>query len=179
MYCIWINCVIVSCCELKCAVIMTNKNVIVILAYFFYFPNSTANIQNETILLIIGNRTTQQNTSEAATIKESLLFGCLNLIVTTFLIATLAVYFLLPKLRSINGVTVMCFLVSMTIQYITHAILNLVPAGDMPSDLCSTLGKSFPFPIPFYTNRNIRIQFYLSAISLHFACIATFSWLNV
>ena len=54
---------------------MTNKNVIVMLAYFFYFPNATANIQNETILLIIGNRTTQQNTSEAATNKESLLFG--------------------------------------------------------------------------------------------------------
>ncbi|EFX83093.1 hypothetical protein DAPPUDRAFT_240559 [Daphnia pulex] len=59
-------------------------------------------------------------------------------------------------MRNLHGVVVMCYLASMTITNVFHAILMLVRGSDMPPGLCSTL-----------------------AISLHFAYIASFSWLNV
>lgn len=80
--------------------------------------------------------------------KGAYLFGCLNLFVTIFLIATLAVYCLLPKLRNIHGVTLMCYLATMTVMYIFHAILMLVRGNDMPDGLCPTLGKHY-FHAPF------------------------------
>ncbi|EFX83096.1 hypothetical protein DAPPUDRAFT_240555 [Daphnia pulex] len=59
-------------------------------------------------------------------------------------------------MRNLHGVIVMCYLASMTVTNVFHAILMLVRGCDMPPGLCSTL-----------------------AISLHFGYIATFSWLNV
>ncbi|XP_046439771.1 G-protein coupled receptor Mth2-like isoform X5 [Daphnia pulex] len=88
--------------------------------------------------------------------KGAFLFGCLNLFATVFLVATLLVYAILPKMRNLHGVVVMCYLASMTVTNVFHAILMLVRGSDMPPGLCSTL-----------------------AISLHFAYIASFSWLNV
>jgi hypothetical protein len=73
--------------------------------------------------------------------KGAYFFGCLKLIVVPFLIVTLAVYSVLPKMRNTHGVTVMCFLASMTIMYIFHAILMLVRGSDMPTGLCPTLGN--------------------------------------
>jgi hypothetical protein len=75
--------------------------------------------------------------------KGAYLFGCLNLFATVFLVATLLVYAILPKMRNLHGVIVMCYLASMTITNVFHAILMLVRGSDMPPGLCSTLGKSF------------------------------------
>ncbi|XP_046636275.1 probable G-protein coupled receptor Mth-like 3 isoform X1 [Daphnia pulicaria] len=88
--------------------------------------------------------------------KGAFLFGCLNLFATIFLVATLLVYSILPKMRNLHGVIVMCYLASMTVTNVFHAILMLVRGSDMPPGLCPTL-----------------------AILLHFGYIATFSWLNV
>ncbi|EFX83019.1 hypothetical protein DAPPUDRAFT_316132 [Daphnia pulex] len=82
--------------------------------------------------------------------------GCLTLIVTTFLIATLFVYSILPKMRNIHGVNVMCFLASMIFMNISFALRLLIKISDMPTGLCPII-----------------------AITHHFAYIATFSWLNV
>ena len=73
--------------------------------------------------------------------KGALLFGYLHLFAATFLIATLAVYCLLPKMRNIHGVIVMSYLTSMTVMYIFHAVLMLVRGSDMPTGLCPTIGK--------------------------------------
>ncbi|EFX83091.1 hypothetical protein DAPPUDRAFT_240561 [Daphnia pulex] len=88
--------------------------------------------------------------------KGAILFGSLNLFSAIFLVGTLLVYSILPKMRNLHGVIVMCYLASMTVTNVFHAILMLVRGSDMPPGLCSTL-----------------------AISLHFAYIASFSWLNV
>ena len=68
-------------------------------------------------------------------------FGYLRLFVATFLIATFAVYCLLPKMRNIHGVILMCYLASMTVMYIFHAVLMFVRGSDMPTGLCPTIGK--------------------------------------
>jgi hypothetical protein len=73
--------------------------------------------------------------------KGALLFGCLNLFSTIFLVATLLVYSILPKMRNLHGVIVMCYLASMTVTNVFHAILMLVRSSDMPPGLCPTLGK--------------------------------------
>ncbi|XP_046439770.1 probable G-protein coupled receptor Mth-like 3 isoform X4 [Daphnia pulex] len=87
---------------------------------------------------------------------RAFLFGCLNLFAAIFLVATLLVYSILPKMRNLQGVIVMCYLASMTITNISFAILLLGRGSNLPINLCTAI-----------------------AISLHFAYIATFSWLNV
>ena len=77
--------------------------------------------------------------------KGALFFGYLHLFAANFLIATFAIYSLLPKMRNIHGVILMCYLASMTTMYIFHAVLMLVRGSDMPKGLCPTIGKSFPF----------------------------------
>jgi hypothetical protein len=45
--------------------------------------------------------------------KGTNLFGFLILFATVFLVATLLVHAILPKMRNLNGVIVMCYLASM------------------------------------------------------------------
>nr|CAH0112502.1 unnamed protein product [Daphnia galeata] len=109
-------------------------------------------IDNETNnIMVLGCLSEQGEDS-----KGALFFGYLHLFSAFFLIATFAIYSLLPKMRNIHGVILMCYLASMTVMYIFHAILMLVRGSDMPTGLCPTI-----------------------AIPLHFAYMATFSWLNV
>jgi hypothetical protein len=72
--------------------------------------------------------------------------GCLTLIVTPFLIATLFVYSILPKMRNIHGVNVMCFLASMIFMNISFALRLLIKI--MPPGVCTIIGKLFRFHIP-------------------------------
>jgi G protein-coupled receptor Mth (Methuselah protein) len=74
--------------------------------------------------------------------KGAYLFGCLNLLATVFLVATLLVYAILPKMRNLNGVIVMCYLASMTAMNISFAYLFLSRGNDISISLCTTIGKS-------------------------------------
>jgi hypothetical protein len=69
------------------------------------------------------------------------LIGCLTLFATSFLIATLIVYSIHEKMRNIHAVNVMCFLVSLTVMNISLALRFLVKVLDIPTGLCSTIGK--------------------------------------
>lgn len=71
-----------------------------------------------------------------------------------FLIATFIVHALLPELRNTHGVTVMCHAASMSVMYIGLATIQLNPY--LPDDVCIGL-----------------------AVLVHFAFLATFTWLNV
>jgi hypothetical protein len=84
--------------------------------------------------------------------KGAYLFGCLQLFATVFLVATLLVYSILPKMRNLHGVIVMCYLASMTVANVFHAIiLMIVRVSDMPPGLCSTLGiNQFDFTFQFF-----------------------------
>jgi G protein-coupled receptor Mth (Methuselah protein) len=57
---------------------------------------------------------------------DQFLIGYFTLFSTLFLIATLTVYSILPKMRNIHGVNVMCFLVSMIFMNISFALRLLI-----------------------------------------------------
>jgi hypothetical protein len=77
--------------------------------------------------------------------KGANLFGFFILFATVFLVATLLVYAILPrilpKMRNLNGVIVICYLASMTVMNISFAILFLVRGSDMSTSLCTTIDK--------------------------------------
>lgn len=58
---------------------------------------------------------------------------------TVFVITTFLVYAILPKLRNVFGVAVMCYLASMAVFYIGLATIQLY--RDMPEGVCVTLRK--------------------------------------
>ena len=66
-----------------------------------------------------------------------------------FLILTFVVYTILPEIRNIHGVTVMCLVASMTTMYIGLGIIQLV-SKDMDGWLCVTIGET-------YLHKTIRI----------------------
>ncbi|XP_022197953.2 G-protein coupled receptor Mth2 isoform X2 [Nilaparvata lugens] len=72
-----------------------------------------------------------------------------------FLSATLLVYCLLPELRNIHGLCLMCHMLSLTIGYIFLAIVQL-GGSDIPLELCKFL-----------------------AYTVAFSFLASFYWLNV
>nr|CAH0102965.1 unnamed protein product [Daphnia galeata] len=85
----------------------------------------------------------------AATVYPYLLF-----LSVLFLSATVMVYVLLPQLRDATGVIVMSYVSSMAIYYTGLGIIQIVP--EMPKTICASL-----------------------PVLVHFACLATFAWLNV
>ena len=75
----------------------------------------------------------------AITIYPLLLF-----ISSLFLIATFVVYAILPGMRNIHGVTIMCFLASLTCMFIGLGIIQLWDRGTLRC-LCIGNGKMSAF----------------------------------
>lgn len=96
-----------------------------------------------------------------------------------FLIATFITYALLPGLRNKSGVSVMCYVFSMFVYYMGQGVIHM--ALRMPKEICISLRKKTI--IYFYISlKSILILFPLrnvTAVLVHFSCLATFSWLNV
>ena len=55
-----------------------------------------------------------------------------------FLIATFVVYALLPEIRNVHGVTIMCHVASLAVMYIGLACIQLL---SLPDGACVGLGK--------------------------------------
>ena len=48
---------------------------------------------------------------------------------STFVIATFVVYAMLPKMRNIHGVIVMCYVASVAVYYIVSSLINIDMTG--------------------------------------------------
>jgi hypothetical protein len=94
-----------------------------------------------------------------------------------FLIFTFIIYAILPEMRNVHGVTVMCLVVSMTVMYIGLGIIQL--GSDMDTWLCVTIGDNYTifkkciFFTFFYYYKHYK------ASVVHFAFLSTFTWLKV
>ena len=53
----------------------------------------------------------------------------ITLFFSLFVIATFVVYAMLPKMRNIHGVIVMCYLASVTVYYIVKSLINIDRTG--------------------------------------------------
>ena len=53
----------------------------------------------------------------------------ITLFFSTFLIVAFVVYAMLPKMRNIHGVIVMCYLASLAVYYIVNSLINIDKAG--------------------------------------------------
>ncbi|KAI9557713.1 hypothetical protein GHT06_017542 [Daphnia sinensis] len=71
-----------------------------------------------------------------------------------FLIATFVVYAMIPEIRNIHGVTIMCHVASLAVMYIGLCVIQL--GSEMPDGACVGL-----------------------AVIVHFTFLSTFTWLNV
>lgn len=69
------------------------------------------------------------------------------LVSSLFLIATFVVYAILPEIRNIHGVTIMCHVGSLAVMYIGLAIIQL--DEHLPDKVCVGLGSSH-----FFLNTN-------------------------
>ena len=57
-----------------------------------------------------------------------------------FLVATFVVYAILPEIRNMHGVTIMCHVASLAVMYMGMGIIQL--CSYMPHGLCITMGQS-------------------------------------
>ena len=71
-----------------------------------------------------------------------------------FLVATFVVYALIPEIRNIHGVVIMCYVVSRAAAYLIFGILQLV--SNKSAVICQIM-----------------------AVTVHFAYLSTYTWLNV
>ncbi|XP_046644908.1 G-protein coupled receptor Mth2-like isoform X2 [Daphnia pulicaria] len=71
-----------------------------------------------------------------------------------FLTATFVVYAMIPEIRNIHGVTIMCHVASLAVMYIGLCVIQLGP--QLPDGVCVGL-----------------------AVIVHFTFLSTFTWLNV
>lgn len=94
--------------------------------------------------------------SEHSTIWRETLFCILGVISAVFLIATLAVYVLLPELREIQDKAMMAVVTSLAVSYIVLSVQHLRPQGDGDQGICISLG-----------------------FILYFSFVCVFFWLNV
>jgi len=88
-----------------------------------------------------------------------LIYRYFLIVSSLFLILTFIVYAVLPEIRNIHGVTIMCHVASKAVMYITFALIQLnVGVYDDPVShrICITL-----------------------AVTSHFTWLASFTWLNV
>ncbi|XP_057366331.1 LOW QUALITY PROTEIN: G-protein coupled receptor Mth2-like [Daphnia carinata] len=81
-------------------------------------------------------------------------FPYLLLVSSLFLVATFVVYAIIPEIRNIHGVTIMCHVASLAVMYIGLCVIQL--GSEMPDGACVGL-----------------------AVVVHFAFLSTFTWLNV
>ena len=101
------------------------------------------------------------------------IFPYLMFISSIFLIATFVVYAIIPEIRNIHGVTIMCHVASLATTYICLGIIQLDPM--LPKLACIGLGnlKELSHQINFYHS------ILVTAIVVHFSFLASFMWLNV
>ena len=65
---------------------------------------------------------------------------------SVFLMLTFMVYAVLPEIQNIHGVTVMCYVASSAVMYITFALIQFkvgVLVDDVSNEICIALGKIF------------------------------------
>ncbi|XP_054010977.1 G-protein coupled receptor Mth2-like [Hylaeus anthracinus] len=87
---------------------------------------------------------------------KRILYCILSIISAIFLIATLAVYVLLPELREIQDKAMMAVVTSLAVSYIVLSIQNLKPQEDGDYEICIALG-----------------------FLLYFGFLSVFFWLNI
>ncbi len=64
-------------------------------------------------------------------------------IASIFLMVTFLVYLVIPEIRNIHGVTVMCYCASLAATFITLGIIN-VKTNDFDTSSCIVLGNYLP-----------------------------------
>ncbi|XP_076225813.1 G-protein coupled receptor Mth2 isoform X2 [Nomia melanderi] len=94
--------------------------------------------------------------SDHPSIWRETLFCILGIISATFLIATLAVYVVLPELREVQDKAMMAVVTSLAVGYIVLSIENLRPQEEGDEELCISLG-----------------------FLLYFSFMSVFFWLNI
>ena len=92
----------------------------------------------------------------SSSVWKQKLFSILSIISAVFLIATLAVYVLLPELREVQDKAMMAVVTSLAVSYIIFSIQNLTPPEDGHKTICISLG-----------------------FLLYFGFISVFFWLNI
>ena len=92
----------------------------------------------------------------SSTIWKDTLFCILSIISAIFLIATIAVYVLLPELREVQDKAMMAAVTSLAVSYIVLSIQNLRPQEEGDYTICISLG-----------------------FILYFGFISVFFWLNI
>lgn len=78
---------------------------------------------------------------EQSSIWRETLFCILGIISAMFLIATLAVYVMLPELREVQDKAMMAVVTSLAVSYIVLSIENLRPQEEGDEELCVSLGE--------------------------------------
>lgn len=71
---------------------------------------------------------------------KNTLFCILSIISAIFLIATLAVYVLLPELREVQDKAMMAVVTSLAVSYIILSVQNLRLPGEKDYTICASLG---------------------------------------
>ncbi|XP_076284534.1 putative G-protein coupled receptor Mth-like 1 isoform X1 [Lasioglossum baleicum] len=94
--------------------------------------------------------------NEHSSIWREILFCVLGVISAVFLIATLAVYVLLPELREIQDKVMMAVVTALAVSYIVLSIQNLRPQEENDEAICVSLG-----------------------FILYFSFMSAFFWLNI
>lgn len=78
----------------------------------------------------------------SSTIWKDTLFCILGIISAVFLIATLAIYVLLPELRETQDKAMMAVVTSLAVSYIVLSIQNLRSQGEGDYTICISLGMT-------------------------------------
>ncbi len=91
-----------------------------------------------------------------------------------FLIATFVVYALVPEMRNLHGLSVMCQVASLAVTYICLAINQM--STNIHGIYCIVIGT-----VKQEAQSNFRnhLHFVYAATVLHFFFLSAFSWINV
>lgn len=93
---------------------------------------------------------------------------------STFLVATVTVYAILPEIRNANGLLVMCHSGSLAVTYIGLGVIQLIP--DMNFGSCVALGMSSSY---LHLKMIYLLHLHCTAVIVHFSFLSAFMWLNV
>ena len=110
-------------------------------------------------------------------IRASIVYPYLLFVSAFFLLATLIIYAALPDLRNTTGISVMCFVTSMGVYYVGLGIVQIM--YKLPKAVCVSLRKQRYFKLAKLLHQLIRNGSFGIAVLVHFACLATFCWLNI
>lgn len=110
-------------------------------------------------------------TSEDETILSILPFFLFTS--SVFLIATFVIYLILPRLRNVHGLTVMCYAASLAAMYIGHGVNQL--SRGLTTTSCILLGISLTKSNTVFHSLNECFKASLN----HLTFLSSFTWLNV